>query len=73
MSGLWKRAAAAVAALVAVAGGWLGARWARAGARVARYGFRLVTLSAYRRCPACFSVRRREARICAACGAALHL
>lgn len=66
-----KAVAAAIASLVAAIGAVLGFRWARAGARVARFGLRLVFLSAYRRCPACFSVRRREARVCAACGSAL--
>lgn len=64
----------AVAAVVGLVAVWsaavVGLRWVRAVALTARFGLRLVTLRAYRRCPDCFRVLRREARVCAACGAA---
>lgn len=65
--------AGAVSAAAAIVVGWwtavVAARWARAGARAARFGYRLATLRAYRRCPQCFRVLRREARVCRSCGA----
>lgn len=65
-------AAAGAAALVAAWwGAVVGLRWARAGAHAARFALRLVTLSAYRRCPDCFRGLRREARVCRSCGAAV--
>jgi hypothetical protein len=68
----FKLIAAAGGGIAAAVGALLGFRWARAGFHAARFGVRLATLTAYRRCPSCFSVRRREARVCAACGAALR-
>lgn len=62
--------AAAGAALAAWAAAAVGLRWVMAVARGARFGLRLVTLTAYRRCPQCFRVLRREARVCRSCGAA---
>jgi hypothetical protein len=62
--------AAAVASVVAWWTAVVAARWARAGAHAARFALRLVTLRAYRRCPACFRVLRREAVVCRSCGAA---
>ncbi len=69
----WGYVAGTIAALAALVGAWtaavVAARWARAGLRTARYGVRLATLTAYRRCPDCRRVLRREARVCRSCGA----
>ncbi len=65
--------AGALAALATAVVGWWSAvvalRWARAATHVARFGLRLVTLRAYRRCPDCLRVLRREALVCRSCGA----
>lgn len=65
--------AGALAAVVAAVAAWWSAvvalRWARAGAHLARFALRLVTLRAYRRCPDCLRVLRREAVVCRSCGA----
>jgi hypothetical protein len=74
------RAAVIGAVAIAVLGALTGAviafrivaiwwRWTVASIRTARFGWRLATLRAYRRCPDCFSVRRREAKVCGRCGA----
>ena len=64
--------AAGVAAFVAWRSAVLGLRWFMAFVRAGRFAVRLGTLRAYRRCPECFAVRRREARVCARCGARLR-
>lgn len=70
---LWGWAAAAVGGVMALVVSWMaavvGLRWVAAIIRGARFSFRLATLTAYRRCPDCFRVLRREARVCRSCGA----
>jgi len=61
-----------VAAVVALRVAIVGLRWTRFWLAGARFAFRLGTLTAYRRCPQCFSVRRSEARVCARCGTSLR-
>lgn len=67
------RIAAAVAGTVAAVAAWaaavVAARWARLGLASARFVWRLATLGAYRRCPDCRRLMRREARVCRGCGA----
>ncbi len=64
--------AGVVAALGALIASWgaavIALRWVRLGAAGARFGLRLLTLRAYRRCPDCLRVLRREATVCRACG-----
>ncbi|WP_354700665.1 hypothetical protein [Paraconexibacter sp. AEG42_29] len=65
-------AAATVGGALAATASWLvamvGVRWLRAALDGARFAVRLVTLTAYRRCPDCFRVLRQEATVCRSCG-----
>jgi hypothetical protein len=56
------------AAVVAAWSAVIAARWARLVAAGAAFALRIVTLRAYRRCPSCYRILRREARVCRSCG-----
>jgi len=61
---------AGVAATFAAAwGAVIAARWARLAAAGLAFVARILTLRAYRRCPSCYRLLRREARVCRSCGA----
>jgi len=69
VAGITTAVLAAVAAAVAAgAAAVVATRWVRLGFSGARFAVRLGTLRAYRRCPSCYRVVRREARVCRSCG-----
>jgi rRNA maturation endonuclease Nob1 len=69
---LGAKVAGALAAAGALVVSWVAAvialRWARLGAAAMRFAVRMVTLRAYRRCPDCLRILRREASVCRSCG-----
>lgn len=69
---LGARIAGALAGASAVVVAWVAAvitlRWVRLAAAAARFAVRIITLRAYRRCPDCLRILRREATVCRSCG-----
>jgi hypothetical protein len=67
--GPWLKRGALIAGVVALLGSAVAARRVAVRAiRAFRLGYRIVTLSLFRRCPDCATLIHTEARVCRHCG-----